>query len=128
MYVEIYTRNPLSRLTQIEVSQLKNIPCILVMNQAGRMEEQEYYEDIVGIKGNYLFADSLQEARLKIVTGQGYMPVDIIGKQAWYDSSVSRIPLVRNGKIITKTYCAFWRKDNSGYYIESFGELLKKCF
>ena len=128
MYIEISNHNPLSRLEMVEIAELKNTPCILVINSAGQREEQSYYEDIVGIKGDYLFADSIQEARLKIITGQGYMPVDVIGNQTWFDSTIDRIPLVRNGEPVRKTYCAFWRKDNSGYYIEDFAEMLKKIF
>ena len=128
MYIEISNHNPLSRLDRIEISELKNTPCILVINPAGQQEEQAYYEDIIGIKGNFLFADSLQEARLKIITGQGYLPVDVIGNQAWFDSTIERIPLVRNGEPVRKTYCACWRKDNSGYYMEDFAEILKAMF
>ena len=128
MYIEISEAQSLSRLNQIEISELKNTPCILVINPSARQEEQEYYEDIVGIKGDFLFFFFFQEARLKIITGQGYMPVDVIGNQAWFDSTIDRIPLVRNGESVKKTYCAFWRKDNSGYYIEDFAEILKTMF
>lgn len=38
------------------------------------------------------------EDMFKIVTGQGYMPVDIIREQIWFDTTVFRIPLVRNGE------------------------------
>lgn len=78
MYVEISSRNPLSKLSHLEISDLKNTPCILVINPAGQAEEQHYYEEIFGIKGEFLFADTIQDARLKIITGQGYMPVDVI--------------------------------------------------
>lgn len=128
MYIEISNRNPLARLETIEISELKNIPCILVINPAGQQEEESYYEDIVGIKGDYLFADSIQEARLKIITGQGYTPVDVIGDPKPLDSTIERIPLVRNGESVRKTYCAFWRKDTSGYYIEDFAAMLKRRF
>ena len=128
IYIEISSKNPLSRLNMLETKDLKNIPCILVINQTGQKEEQNYYENIIGLRGDFLFADTMQEARLKIITGQGYMPVDIIGDQAWFDTSVSRIPLVRNQSPVTKTYCAFWKKDNSGYYIEEFAQILKTCF
>lgn len=128
MYIEISNRNPLSHLNKIELAELKNTPCVLVINPAGQQEEQAYYEDIIGIKGDFLFADSIQEARLKIITGQGYMPVDVIGGQAWFDTTIARIPIARNGEPVRKTYCAFWRKDNSGYYIEEFGEILKSMF
>lgn len=128
IHIEISNHNPLSRLDRIEISELKNIPCILVINPAGQQEEQAYYEDIIGIRGDFLFADSIQEARLKIITGQGYLPVDVIGDGAWFDSTIARIPLVRNGEPVRKTYCAFWRKDNSGYYIEDFAAILKGMF
>ena len=127
-YVEISSRNPLSRLSKLDISDLKNIPCILVINAAGQQEEQRYYDEVIGLRGEFLFADTIQEARLKIITGQGYMPVDVIGRQAWFDTAVSRIPLLRNGTPITKTYCAFWRTDNSGFYIEEFAQMLKEQF
>ena len=100
----------------------------MIINQAGQKEEQEYYESIIGLHGEFIFADTMQEARLKLITGQGYMPVDVIGEQVWFDTAVCRIPLCRNSQVIKKTYCAFWKKDNSGYYIEDFAETLHSCF
>lgn len=128
IFIEISSKNPLSRLSSLEVRDQKNTPCILVINPAGQLEEQAYYETIIGLQGEFLFADTIQEARLKIITGQGCMPVDVIGEQVWFDTSVSRIPLTRNGEPVKKTYCAFWKKDNSGYYVEEFAEILKGCF
>ena len=128
-YIEISARNPLSSRAQLTVSDLKNMSCILVANENSQSEEQHYYEEIVGLKGDYLFAGSIQEARLKIIAGQGYMPVDVITQQEWFDTSVKRIPLVRSkNNPVSKMYCAFWKKDNSGYYIEEFAEILKKTF
>lgn len=128
IYIELSVKNPLSKLSTLEAEDLKNTPCILVINQTGQKEEQHYYETIIGLQGDFLFADTVQEARLKIITGQGYMPVDVIGEQVWFDTSVSRIPLVRNQDPVKKTYCAFWKKENSRYYIEEFAQILKSCF
>ncbi len=128
LYIEISARNPLSRISQLEITDLKNTPCILVINPASRQEEQQYYESIIGLQGEFLFADTLQEARLKIITRQGYTPVDVIGNSLQTDTSVKQIPLVRNGSPIQKKYCAFWRKDNPGCYIEEFAMLLKDVF
>lgn len=126
--IEIANRHPLSRLAQIETDDLKNTPCILVTDPAARAEEQAYYEKIVGLRGDFLFADTMEAARLMVITGQGYLPVDLIGEQTLPDATVSRIPLVRRGEPVTKTYCAFWKRDNSGYYIETFARLLKGQF
>ncbi len=128
LYIEISAKNPLSKLPCLEITDLKNTPCILVMNQSGQKEEQEYYETIIGLHGEFLFADTIQEARPKIVTGQGYMPEDVIGEQIWFDTTVSGIPLVRNGESVKKTYCAFWKKTNSDEYIKDFAEILRNCF
>ena len=68
MYIEISSRNTLGRLEMIDVAEVKNIPCILMIHPASQKEEQTYYEDISGIKGDYLFGDSVQEARLKVIT------------------------------------------------------------
>ena len=127
-YIEISSKSPLAKLGQIEISDLKNIPCILVADAKTQAEEEKYYEKIVGLKGDFIFVSSVRDARLKIVTGQGYMPVDVIPKSSWFDMSVSRIPLVRNSQPITKTYCAFWKKDNSGYYVEEFADMLENKF
>jgi predicted DNA-binding protein YlxM (UPF0122 family) len=127
-YIEISSRNPLSHLMEIDVKDLKNTPCILVINPEGQEEEQKYYDEYVGLHGDFLFSESLQDARIRIITNQGYMPIDVIGNSDHFDTSVARIPLVRNGEPITKSYCAFWRKENSGYYIEEFADILKKMF
>lgn len=127
-YIEISANNPLGNLKQIETTELENTPCILVINSNAKAEEQKYYSEIVGLHSDFVYADSLQDARLMIITGQGYVPVDVIGKQDRFDLSVKRIPLVRNGEPVTKTYCAFWKKDNSGYYIEEFAKMLKEEF
>ena len=74
---------------------------------AGQQEEQRYYEEIIGLKGTFLFADTPQEARLKIISGQGYMPVDVIGEQVWFDSAVNRIPLLRNQTPVAKSLLRF---------------------
>ena len=126
--IELSTKNPFSRLPGLEVADLKNTPCILIINPAGQQEEQEYYETIIGLQGEFLFADTMQEARLKVVTGQGYLPVDVIGEQVWFDTTVCRIPLLRNGSPIKKTYCAFWKKDLSDPYIQEFAQILKGSF
>ena len=128
LYIEISAKNPLSKLPNIEITDLKNTPCILVMNQTGQREEQEYYEGIIGLRGEFLFADTIQEARLKVVTGQGYMPVDIIGEKTLSDSTVCRVSLTRNGEPVRKTYCTFWKKENSNKQIEDFARILSSYF
>ncbi|MFR1762343.1 LysR family transcriptional regulator, partial [Frisingicoccus sp.] len=75
-YVEIATRNPLASLESIETDDLKNIPCILIASPEQQENERTYYQEIVGIKGDFLFAENLEEARLLVIGGKGFMPIE----------------------------------------------------
>ncbi len=127
-YIEISTRNPIAALPQVTPQELKNVPCILVASREQRENEQEYYHGVVGFQGDFLYAENLEEARLMVIGGQGFMPVEGVKRAENFESSIRRIPLFRGDSQITRNYCAFWKKDNSGYYIEEFADMLKKKF
>ena len=127
-YIEISSRNPIASLPFITPQELKNIPCILVASKEQRENEQEYYQGVVGFQGDFLYAENLEEARLMVIGGQGFMPVEGVKRAENFGFSISRIPLFRGESQITRNYCAFWKKDNSGYYIEEFADILKRQF
>ena len=124
--IEIAARNPISALETVSPEDLKNTPCILVASKNRQKTETEYYSDIFGFQGDFLFADSLDEARLMVVQNNGFMPVDEGPKPS--GNATTRIPLCRKDSPITRHYCAFWKTDNSGYYVEEFAEALKAVF
>lgn len=127
-FIELSTNNPLSKLGKIEITDLKNTPCILVASKGQEETEQTYYRDVVGFRGDFLFADNLQKARMMVVSNQGVMPIEGVGKSDYFGSGIHRLPLYRNGKQLTRNYCAFWKEDNSGYYVEEFADMLKQQF
>lgn len=127
-YVEIATHSPLAKLDCVSVEELKNIPCILVASKEQQDEEQRFYRDIIGFKGEFLFAESLHEARMMVVTGRGIMPVEGVGGESFFGATIKRLPLLRGEAQITRKYCAFWKKDNSGYYVEEFADILESMF
>lgn len=127
-YIEIAAHNRLSLLESIETEDLKNIPCILIASQGQQENERRYYQEIVGVKGEILFAENLEEARLMVLGGKGFMPIEGIQNNLQMGTSIRRIRLLRKGKPIKRNYCAFWKADNSGYYIEDFADILKSQF
>ena len=126
-FVEIAAHHPFAKLPHIDVSDLKNLRCILVAGRAQRATESTYYHDIVGFTGEHLFAETLAEARIMVASGRGYLPVEGARGDAT-DASIARIPLMRRGSPVTANLCAFWKQDNSGYYVEEFAQLLKQQF
>lgn len=127
-YIEIAARNPIASLGCIETDELKNIPCILVASPEQQENERTYYQEIVGIKGDFLFAENLEEARLWAIGGKGFMVIEGGENEPSFVAALRRMLLTRSGKPIKRNYCAFWKTDNSGYYIEDFADILKSKF
>ncbi|MDO4942636.1 MAG: LysR family transcriptional regulator [Lachnospiraceae bacterium] len=127
-YVEIVARNPLASLDSVEIDDLKNVPCILIASPEQQENERTYYQEIVGVKGDFLFAENLEEARLLVIGGKGFMPIEGGENEPGFAAALRRILLTRKGKPIKRNYCAFWKTDNSGYYIEEFADILKSKF
>lgn len=127
-YVEVSARSPLAQLPRITPAELKNIPCILVASPAQRETEQEYYGTVVGLRGEFLYAETMEEARLMVISRKGFLPVEGASALPTMGNAIVRLLLTRGEEPILRNYCAFWKRDNSGCYVEEFAELLKAQF
>ena len=126
--IEISSRNPIGDLECVNVDDLRNTPCILVASKEQRENEESHYHEIYGIDSEFVFAENLEEARLMVVSGRGFLPIEGGSAPVQFAETIARRPLCRNGKPIRRNYCAFWKVNNSGYYIEEFAEILKAQF
>lgn len=124
--VEVSADTPLASLKSVDPTELKNRPCVLVCAPEQRENEWDYYHHVIGFPGDVLYADNIEEARMLALSRRGFMPSD--GQRAVPGLPLVRIPLVRHGTPILRKYCAFWKKDNSGFYVETFAELLASEF
>ncbi|MBR3394067.1 MAG: LysR family transcriptional regulator [Firmicutes bacterium] len=127
-YIEIVSHHLLSHLSSVEVSSLSTIPCILVATPGQEQTEADYYKGILGINGDILFAGSVREARMMAAAGKGYLLLEGTMPFSETDMPIKPILLTRRDKPIIRKYFACWSKDNSGYYIETFAEILQKQF
>ena len=151
--IEISAKSPIAQLPSVTPGDLKNTPCILVSSQAQKEIEWEYYHNIVGFHGEYLYAENLEAARLLVIGQKGFMPVDGPltvsdgfaqgigqaggsalkytmggGTSKSLGPSIRRVPLYRGDAPMTRNYCIFWRKDNSCFYVEEFADILKSQY
>lgn len=126
--VEMATHNPLAHLQVVEIKDLRNLPCILVASEAQQEEERRYYRDIVGFRGEFLFAETMQQARVLAASNRGVLPMEGRKREDFFGATLKRIPLLRSGEPIRRTYCAFWKKDNVNPYTASFAEILQQQF
>ncbi len=127
-YIEISSRNPIAELDSVSPTDLKHTPCILVASKEQQQTEYDYYSQIIGIQSEVLYAENLEEARLMVIGGKGFMPIEGKSYAESFGLPISRIPLTNSGGQVSRNYCAFWKKGSSGYYIEEFADILKKQF
>lgn len=126
MHIELSSNNVLADLKQVNVQDLKNFPCILISSDSQKQIEKEYYRDVIGYKGDFLYAQNLEEARMMVVANKGFMPIEGIPSHNVY--SFVHIPLYNQNKKVIRNYCAFWKKDNANAFIPLFSEILRKQF
>lgn len=128
MYIELAARNPVAALPSVTVQELKNIPCILVASKEQQAIEKEFYQTVIGVQGEIVYAENLEEARMMVISGQGFLPVEGSSQAITFGASIRRVPLYRGEEQIARNYCLFWKKENSGYYVEEFADILKHKF
>ncbi len=126
--IEISAHNPLASLPHVSLQELKNTPCILVTSKTQQDTERDYYRDIVGIQGEFIYAENLEAARMLVISGKGFLMTEGNGRMANFGTSIKKVPLYRGEKQITQNFCAFWNLENSGFYIEEFADMLKVRF
>lgn len=127
-HIEIAGRNPLALLDRVTLQELKNMPCILVSSEAEQKTEEEFYTNIVGLRGEKIFADNMEEARMLVIGGKGFMPSEGTPVEGSLGTNIVRIPLYRGEEPINRNYCAFWKKEQSERMVEEFAGILKSKF
>lgn len=126
-YVAFSANHPLANIKELTTADLEKYLCIVVAGKDREEVEQEFYENTLGIGKMFVFADTLDDAKLMVLGGRGYMLIDKIGTEAGktlFEREVKRSDF----STIVRTYCAFWKKNKSNYYIEEFAETLRKNF
>ncbi|MBR2844301.1 MAG: LysR family transcriptional regulator [Solobacterium sp.] len=126
-YVEVPAGTFRASLDNISIEELEGDTCILVTSPGQEEIDREFYRIILGFRGDFMNVYSLEEGRMQMLAGKGYLPIEGASDSP-VSRMISRIPLYRRGEQVYRRYCAFWDRENSGYYIEEFAEILKKQF
>lgn len=126
-YIDVSAAHPLAGRGIVTSDLLDDIPCILVAGKEEEQTEREFYENTLGIGRRYLFAAGLDEARLLAMGGRGFLLVESARPTA--EKPLVRLEVRRpDGSPVVRTYCAFWQKRRTNYYIEEFADILRKKY
>ena len=111
-----------------ELKDLEQIPCILVADEKQRETEKDFYTQVLGFEGSFVFARSVEEARIMAAAGNGFL----FGGSAAPDTKPSEgiriLALYQGGKQAQIKYYLFWKKANANNYIRDFANVILEAF
>lgn len=125
-YAAISVNSPLAQLDEVEISDLKNIPLILLSSPDQQETERGFYANDLGFGSGIVFTEFIDDAIMKVIQGVGYMPIE--GSSEAIQDTTKAIKLTRNGKPLIRRYCAFMKADNPRKHTNDFIEILKMQF
>ena len=124
----VIKRNKIKNDKKINAHDLAEIPCILVIGNSEKDSEIEYYRQILGIESEFKLVGTYTEALVQLATGEGYFLTNERTGISTKNQKLKKLLLLNSNQAMTQKYYAFWKVDNSGFYIEEFARILKEQF
>lgn len=125
-YGEISANSPLAQLDEVEITDLKNTPLILLASTDQQETERSFFLNDLGFKSEIYFTEYIDDALMQVIQGKGIMPIE--GSGDAIQNTTKSVRLIRNGKPIIRRYCAFMKANDLKKHTYEFTEILKSLF
>ena len=125
-YVLVANYNNLANREQLTIDDLKNETCIIICSKEQKNVESKYFKDILEFKGNFIYANNLDEAKLLVASNKGFLLQNTNSKKI--DGAIKMIPYHDEEGHSTINYYAYWKKSIDNPIISSFAKILKSKF
>lgn len=107
-----------------EVSDLKNLPCILVAGVEEEKSEYHYLKDVLQVDSDLLAVETLGEAVLMLESGYGYLIMNEKTAAHIEDDQVQKLFLLRDGKQLTEEYAFIAKPEDQR--VEELSKIFKE--
>lgn len=125
-YVEVSEASELSWHDTVTVEDLRGQTCILVAPANQRESEAVYYQNVMNFHCTFVFAETLEQARMMVAGNRGILPVETRTAEGRSGSVLRRIPLVdATGAQRIHEYYAFWLKAHTTPLNTEFATILE---
>lgn len=108
----------------VEVSDLKNLPCIMVAGVEEKKSEYHYLKDILQVDSDLLAVETLGEGVLMVESGSGYLIMNEKTAAHIDDDQVQKLFLLRAGKQLTEEYAFIAKPEDQR--VEELRKILKE--
>lgn len=116
--------NPLARQGSVTLEDLRDELCIVVTSPEQRGNEASYWRDVMTVRGDLLFVDSVEDACMNAVAGVGWLPCD----RDMAAAGTVLLPLMRGEAPVTRRMFAFWLEERDSSLQWEFSALLARHF
>lgn len=127
-YISVANYSNLAKKDKLTVEDLQNETCIIICSEEQRQVESKYYKDVLGFKGNFIYARSLDEAKLLVASNKGFLSQCGKIQDKKTEGAIEEIPYFDSDGQIEVNYYAYWKKNISNPIIENFAKILKSKF
>ena len=108
----------------VEVSDLKNLPCIMVAGVEEEKSEYHYLKGVLQVDSDLLAVETLGEAVLMVESGSGYLIMNEKTAAHIDDDQVQKLFLLRAGKQLTEEYAFIAKPEDQR--VEKLSKILKE--
>ncbi len=116
--------SPLARQGSVTLEDLRDELCIVVTSPEQRGNEASYWRDVMTVRGDLLFVDSVEDACMNAVAGVGWLPCD----RDMAAAGTVLLPLTRGEVPVTRKMFAFWLEERDSSLQWEFSALLARHF
>ena len=99
-YAEISANSPLAQLDEVEISDLKNTPLILLSTPDQQETERSFFANDLGFMSEILFTEYIDDALMQVIQGKGFMLIEGSGDAV--QTTTKALRLLRNGKPVIR--------------------------
>ena len=125
LYAMLRQDAPLARQGSVTMEELREELCIVISSPEQRANEASYWRDVMTVRGDLLFVDSVEEARMNAVAGVGWLPCD---HDMEAGAGTVLLPLMRGEAPVTRKMFAFWLEERDSSLLWEFSALLSRHF
>ena len=126
-YILVANYSNLAKKESLTIDDLRNETCIIICSNEQKSVESKYYKDILDFKGNFIYANNLDEAKLLVASNKGFLLQNSYN-QKQIDGGIKEIPYYDSDGHSTTNYYAYWKKSIDNPIISSFAKILKSKF
>lgn len=106
----ISTRSSLAEQPAVDIQQLENLECVLLIPPKAREKEEQHYQKLFNFLGKYFYPPNFSAAISHVIASQAFLPMLYQAANITaYNKFIKLLPVQADNMLLTNQYHAFWQ-------------------